>query len=1040
MPMRGVQAVIIRLSLRARGAVVALGLLLIAYGVFALAHSTYDVFPEFAPLQVNIQTEAPGFSPLQVETLVTRPIEAALEGASGQERLQSNSIQGLSIVTVYFDEGTNIYRDRQIVAERLAEVVGGLPQGVAAPVITPLTSSEELVMVIGLTSARQSLMRLRTLARWTLQPAITSVHGVADVEIFGGQERAVQVLVHPDRLVRYGLGLEDVLAAARQAGGIQGAGFIGTANQRIVLSATGGALSAAMLAGVVVKQGAAGPVTLGQVADVVVAPEPAVGAGAVNGVPAVVMNITEQYGANTLNVTRGLDTVLDGLRPVLARQGVVLRTDLFRPARFITTATRNLGTALLIGAGLVVLVLFLFLSDLRSAAICCLAIPLSLLAAVSVLQAQGISLNTMTLGGLAIALGEVVDDAVIAVENITRRLRDNLARPAALRRTPARVVLEATFEVRSAVVYATFAVILVFLPVVTLSGVGGRLFSPLGLTYIMAVIASLIVALTVTPALALMLLARGAREATPPALAFSRRIYAAILRRALPMPWLAIAASVLVTLGGVALLPAFSATFLPDLQEGHFVVHTTAVPGTSLTETERDGARVAADLLRLPFVQTVAQRAGRAALTADTHGVHEAEFEVELKRISTREALSAKRRILAALADFPGLVISANTFLTERIDETLSGYTAPFVVNVFGADLDTIDAVAARVADVVQGVRGASGVEVQSPPGLPQLTVRLRPAALREAGLTPAAVLRTLGAAYQGEVVGQSYDADRVFDVVVRLAPTGAAGPEALRRLVLRAPDGRYVRLGQLADISMGSGLYEIEHSGGRRLQTVTADVTGRALSDFAAAARAAIARRVVLPPGVYLAFAGSAESEAAARRDLLFKTLLSTIGIVLLLAAVTRHWRNLMLVLVNLPFALVGGLIAAWLYGAVLSLGSLVGFVTLFGITLRNSLMMIAHFRHLTEVEGRRWDFACALDGARERLGAVLMTTLVTGLGLLPLVIGLHAPGHEIEGPMALVILGGLVTSMLLNLLLLPTLALHFGRFGAAADDDGLG
>ncbi len=1035
----GLQAAIIRLSLRARGAVVALGLLVIAYGVYALAHSTYDVFPEFAPLQVNIQTEAAGFSPLQVETLVTRPIEAALEGATGQERLTSNSIEGLSIVTLYFDQGTNIYRDRQFVAERLAEVAGELPRGVTAPVITPLTSSEELVMVIGLTSDRQSLMRLRTLARWTLQPAITAVHGVADVEIFGGQTRAIEVRVHPSRLVRYGLGLDDVLAAARQAGGIHGAGFLSTPNQRIVLNVTGDETSAAALAGVVLKTGKYGAVTLGEVADVVAAPEPAVGAGAVDGVPAVVMNITEQYGANTLQVTRGLDAAFAGLRPVLARQGVVLRTDLFRPARFIQAATHNLGVALLIGAGLVVTVLFLFLSDLRSAAICCTAIPLSLLAAVAVLQARGISLNTMTLGGLAIALGEVVDDAVIAVENITRRLRDNLAGPAATRRPVALVVLAATFEVRSAVVYATFAVILVFLPVVTLSGVGGRLFSPLGVTYILAVTASLIVALTVTPALALMLLARGAREATPPALAYSRRAYVALLRRALPAPGLAVTALAAVTLGGAALLPVFSASFLPDLQEGHFVVHTTSVPGTSLRETERVGARVAADLLRLAFVHSVAQRAGRAALTADTHGVHEAEFEVELKKIPTAVALTAKRRILAALADFPGLVISANTFLTERIDETLSGYTAPFVVNVYGADLGTIDVVAAKVADAVQGVKGASGVEVQSPPGLPQLNVRFRGAALLAAGLTPDAVLRTVGAAYQGEVVGQRYEADRVFDIVVRLTPGGATGPEMLRRLLLRTPRGNYVTLGQVADVTMAAGLYEIEHDGGRRIQTVTADVEGRAVSEFAAAATRAIATRVTLPAGVYLQFTGSAAGEAQARRDLLFKTLLATIGILLLLAAVTRHWRNLVLVLVNLPFALVGGLVAAFLYGGVLSLGSLVGFVTLFGITLRNSLMMIAHFRHMTEVEGRDWNFDCALEAARDRLGAVLMTTLVTGLGLLPLVIGLHAPGHEIEGPMALVILGGLVTSMLLNLLLLPTLALHFGRFGAAAAADGL-
>jgi CzcA family heavy metal efflux pump len=1031
----GLQALLIRASLRQPRIVLALALVVILYGAFALTRASYDVFPEFAPLQANIQTEAPGLSPEQVETLVTRPVEAALQGAPGQVRIQSNSIQGLSVVTVFFDQGTDIYRDRQFVAERLSEVAGTLPQGVAPPVMTPLTSSAELVLVIGLTSAHRSLLDLRTVARWTLMPAITAVPGVADVEIFGGQVAATQILVRPSDALRFGLGLNDIVSAAGQAVAIRGAGFLSTPNQRIVVQADQGAVNQDTIAQTVVAWRNGAPVTLGAVANVITAPEQAIGAGAVDGVPGVVMNITEQYGADTLRVTKGLEASLEALRPVLARDAIVLHARLFRPARFITTATGNLARSLAIGAILVVLVLFLFLSDLRSAAICCAAIPLSLLAAVAVLRAQGLSLNTMTLGGAAIALGEVVDDAVIAVENITRRLRQNVDQgnrfPAAL------VVLRATFEVRSAVVYATFAVILVFVPVVTLGGIGGRLFGPLGLTYITAVLASLLVALTVTPALALLLLPRHLRHRTPPVMAWSRRRYHALLRRVAAAPRLAMAAAALVTVAGLAMLPLFSATFLPDLQEGHFVVHATAVPGTSLTESLRMGARVTASLRALPFVRSVAQRAGRAELTADTHGVHESEFEVELTAMTGRDARSARARILHALADFPGLVLSANTFLTERIDETFSGYAAPVVVLVFGNDLDAIDATAQRVAAVLQTVPGAASVQVQSPPGLPQIGISLRPADLARFGFTPAEVLDAIGVAYQGQVVGQTYAGDRVFEVVVKLAPDAGRTPRALAGLLLRARDGRFVPLGRLADIAIGSGRYQIQHQGSRRLQTVTADVSGRPLSAFVGAAQARVAEQVRPPRGVYIQFTGEAEGAAAARRDLAFKTLLSAIGIILLLSVVTRHWRNLVLVLVNLPFALVGGIAAAFLSGGVLTLGSLIGFVTLFGITLRNALMMIAHFRQLTEVDGQTWTMETALRGATDRLGPILMTSLVTGLGLLPLALGMHAPGREIEGPMALVILGGLVTSMILNLLLLPTLALSYGNFAPRPQRD---
>jgi len=1032
----GLQALIIRFALRWRGVVIALGCLLVGYGIYSLGQASYDAFPEFAPPQVDVQTEASGLSAEQVETLVTRPIETAINGAPNLQRVTSTSIQGLSDIKVYFDPSTDLYRDRQFVSERLATVAGQLPSGTQPPTMTPLTSSAATVLVIGLTSTTQSQMHLRTIAKWTIQPVLLSVPGVTGAEIFGGEERSTQILVDSDRLIRFGLSFEDVLAAARRATGVRGAGFVSTPNQRITIETEGQPKGPAQLARTVIARHDGSSVTLGEVADVVEAPLPAVGGAAIMGQPGIVMNIDEQYGANTLEVTARLEAALGDLAPALEREGVTLHPGLFRPANFVTTATDNLRSSLLIGAALIVVVLFLFMFDLRTAAICCTAIPISLLAALVVVQQFGVTLNTMTLGGLAIAVGEVVDDAVIGVENITRRLREN--KRLALPRGAALVVFEATFEVRSAVVYATFAVILVFLPVVTLPGVAGRLFAPLGITYILAVVASLVVALTVTPALSLLFLPQHTREREPPVAAWSRRRYEALLRRVVEAPRLIILGASVLTLCGLALLPFFGANFLPELQEGHFIVHMTAMPGTSIAESLRMGARVTAVLAKLPIVRSVAQRVGRAELAAagDTHGTHQSEFEVDLKPPADEAAATAKAELLRPLENFPGINVSANTFLTERVNETFSGFATPVAVNVYGNDLKLIDETALKIAEVLRSVRGAASVEVEAPPGLPQLTIRLRPADLQRWGLDPLPVLDAIRAAYQGDVVGQTYDGEQVYNVVVKLASHHPGNIAQIGNLPLRAPDGTYVPLSRVADLRATSGLYEIQHQGGRRRQAVTLDVEDRDLESFVRDARREIAATVKLPSGTYLEFSGAAEGQAQAQRELLVKALFAGVGIVLLLSVVTRNWRNLLILMANLPFSLVGGVVAVFLAGGILSLGSLVGFVTLFGITLRNSMMMISHYEHLVAVDGRAWTPQTAVEGAADRLAAVLMTSLVTGLGLLPLAVSMNTAGREIEGPMALVILGGLVTSAALNLLILPPLALRYGRFAPAGNE----
>lgn len=1031
----GVLNAIVHFAIRFRGVVTALATILLVYGVVSLTRAKYDVFPEFAPPQVAVQTEAPGLAPEQVELLVTQPIENAINGTPGLSQLRSSSIQGLSVVTVVFDPKTDIYRDRQLVAERLTEVAGTLPQGVAVPVLTPLTSSTSTMLVAGLTSTTLSLMDLRTAASWTVRPRLLGVPGVANVVVFGGEEREIQIQVHPDRLIRYGLGLEDVLRVAPKATGLQGAGFIETANQRIVLQTSGQALTPDEVAQTVIASPNGVPVRLASVADVVTAPAPRVGASTIMGREGVSLIVQGQYGANTVDVTQGVERALADLRPALARDGIELHPDLFRPANFIATAVGNVRSALIIGGVLVIVVLFLFLFDLRIAAISVTAIPLSLLVAVVVMQHMGLTLNTMTLGGLAIAIGEVVDDAVIDVENIVRRLRENrhLEQP----RPVSRVVLDASIEVRSAVVYATFAVILVFLPVLTLSGVAGRLFSPLGVAYILSVLASLGVALTVTPALSMFLIARREfAEREPPVVRWTKERYVALLRRIEERPApLLIGAGVAAFLA-LVMLPFFGGSFLPELKEGHFIGHMTAVPGTSLEESVRLGNHVTAALRRLPIVRMVEQEAGRAEAIEDVRGPQSSEINIDLVPLSGDAAEEAADSVRRAMATVPGATFSVNTFLTERVEETISGFTADVVVNVFGNDLASIDAAAQQVAGVLGMVPHVASVQLQTPPGNAQLTIQLRPASLVRWGFDPVDVLSAVRTAYQGDVVGQVYEGNRVFDVTVILDAADRRRVASVGQLPLRNAQGTYVRLDQLADIAESAGRYEVQHIGARRVQTITANVAGGNVTSFVAEAERRIAAQVRLPAGVYLEWSGQAEAQAQSRRDLLLDSLVAGVGIVLLLSIVTGNRRNLLLVLVNVPFALVGGVLAVFATGGLLTLGSLVGFVTLFGITLRNSIMMVSHLEHLVAVEGRPWGVETAIQGAADRLAPILMTSLVTALGLLPLAIGMSAPGREIEGPMALVILGGLATSMALNLLVLPTLALRFGEFRPVSEE----
>ncbi len=1033
---------IVRFSIRFYGVIIGLASLMVLYGIYSLTRSNLDVFPEFSPTQIIIQTESPGLSAELVESLVSQPIETSIAGTVGVADMRSQSIPGLSIVTVIFDENTDIYRNRQIIAERLSTLTNQIPKGIT-PNITPLTSSASTVLGFGVTSNKRSLMELRTLVDWTIVPHLLAISGVADVNVFGGEVRQFQVQIDSAKLVRYQLNINDVVAATQKATGVSGAGYIENSNQRIIINSEGQATTAATLAKATLIHKNGQTITLSDIGRVVEGAAPSISAAAINEETGIYLSVQGQLGANTHAVTQAIENALQELKPTLENEQVALHEGLFRPANFIETAIDGVRTDILIGSILVITILFLFLFDARTAFISATAIPLSLLTAIVVLSYFKIGLNIMVLGGLAIALGEVVDDAIIDTENIFRRLKENrlLAKPVPIYQ----IVFNASMEVRSSVVYATVIVALVFMPLLTLSGVAGKLFAPLGFAYIAAIVASLVVALTLTPALCYVLLGNAKLDTEDsPIIRHIKGGYVKFLYVIEKHYKLVISISFLLIALGLGILPLFKSQFIPALHEGHFIMHMTAVPGTSEQESLRLGKQVAKTIRNIKGVKSVTQWVGRAPNAADTFGTHYSEFEIEIGTLSGQE----QNRILADIREelageavdkdgdgvaeigFVGVNFAINTFLTERIEETISGYAASTVINIYGNDLDALDRDAQKIAGLVSSIKGATDVLVQSPPGTPQAMIRLRPDKLSMWGLRPVDVLDTIRAAYESMPIAQVYMGSRVVGLSVVLEAEARDDIGDIGDIPLFNPEGKLLRLKDIAFITQENGRSKILHAGAKRIQTVTANAQGRDVESFNRELKKRIKSEIKLNDGNYLEFTGEAEANAQSREDLIVHSLLAGMAIFLMLYIAFGRLRNLLLTFANLPFALIGGVLAALFTGGWISLGSLVGFVTLFGITLRNSIMMVSHFQHLVDEENCVWNLETCIRGATERLPSILMTALVTALGLLPLAAGSGQPGREIEGPMATIIVGGLVTSTILNLLILPTIMLHYGRF----------
>jgi CzcA family heavy metal efflux pump len=1018
---------LIRWSIRYRGIVALLSIVWLVAGVILAMRAPLDVFPEFVPPQVTIQTEAPGLAPEQVEQIVTRPIESAIIGAPGISAARSESVYGLSVVLITFDEDADTYTIRQGIAERLATLTGKLPVGVATPKLTPLTSSTMDVLKIGLLSDSVDPYTMRDIADWTIKPRLLAVPGIARVTVYGGAIRQIQIQPKLDRLTALGLTTADVITSAREALALRGGGIIETTSQRITIETPPPEPDPQKIAETLLTIQNDRPIKLGEVATVTFAPAVKVGDATIMGRPGVFMTISGQFGANTLDATRATEAALDELTPALKQRGIELYPALHRPATFVVRALGNLRRALMLGSVLILFVLYAFLRSVSAALISFLAIPLSLLAAVVVLAQFGQSLNTMTLGGFALALGVLVDDAIIDIENITRRLRQA---EGVTGTNHLQVVEDASIEIRGSMLYGTLAVIFVFFPILFAGGVQGRFIGPMALTFIIAVLASMLVALTVTPALCALLLTAHGSTKEPKLLGYLKAAQAAVLNLVRRFWRLTVALLAAGAIAAASTVPHLHSELIPQFREGHFVLQTAmAASGTSIEDVVVTGERISAALLKLPFIETVAHQIGRAESGEDTWSPDRTEFHIELKVAHTESEEQAQDIIRETLRDFPEVRSETLTFLGDRISESLSGETAQVVINAVGTDLTAIEKAAGDIQKAIASIPGVTDLRMPKTAMVPTVSVKLDAASLAMYGLTPQDGLDAIQTAFAGTLVGQTYAGARTVDVVVILPPNDRNRLSELNSLMIGNAKTR-VLLKNVASIQISEGRSNIQHEGAQRRVAVTFNgEKEHSLRDIVNEARNRIAK-LTLPDDVYVSFAGQAEAERAGQIRI---AMLTALSVALIVAALTMAFRRrslAALVLINVPFCLIGSIVAIILCGTGLTLGSIVGLVTVFGIGARNSVMMLAHVEHLVDEEGKPWTPATIREAAAERLVPVFLTALMAALGLVPLALGLGRPGHEIEAPMAIAVLGGLITATLLNLGILPETLIRLGRF----------
>ncbi|MDE0074382.1 MAG: efflux RND transporter permease subunit [Gammaproteobacteria bacterium] len=1029
----GLLDAVVGASLRHRLLTVGAAAIALAGGGWVAATLPVDVFPDLTAPTVTVLTDAHGLAPEEVESLVTFPLETAVNGAPGVRRVRSSSAQGISIVWVDFDWGTDLFRARQIVNERLQLAVAQLPDDVTAPVLAPVSSIMGEILLVGMTAPEGQLMEARTAADWTVRRRLLAVPGVSQVVPIGGEVRQYQILVDPGRMRAYGIALDEILAAAEASNRNVSGGVYRSGGREVLIRGLGRArgLEEIGLTVVAVRDGV--PVLIEDVADVRIGPKIRFGTAAVNAEPAVILSIQKQPGANTLELTERVDAELDAIEAELPA-GVSFARAIFRQADFISLAVENVVEALRDGAVLVVVILFLFLWNLRTTVISVLAIPLSLALAVIALLLLGGTINTMTLGGMAIAIGALVDDAIIFVENAYRRLRGNRQQPEDRRQPTLPLIRYAAREMRDPIVNATIIITVVFVPLFFLSGVEGRMLRPLGQAYIVAILASLLVAVTVTPVLCSLLLSGDrslARKQEPWLLRGVQRVYGNLLEWTLRRSGVVVAGAGVLLLGTLAVIPSLGGEFLPPFREGSLTISVVSLPGTALAESDAIGARVERRLLAHQAVVSTSRRTGRADLDEHAQGPNASEIDARLD-LDDYDLDDVLAELRADLTGFPGTSITVGQPIGHRIDHMLSGTRAAIAVNLFGPELQPLRDIAGEIEAVAGQVPGLVDIAVERQADVPQLQVRADRRAMARYGVTPGSLTAAVDVAFQGEEVSLIREGQRAFDLVVRYAEEHRADADAIGSTLVSTPAGATVPLSQLASVVPARGPNTISRENVQRKIAISANVADRDVVSAVTELQEKVAAEVALPQGYSLQYGGQFESGQAATRSITILSFFSIAAIFLVLLRAFGNIRTAVLLMANLPLALAGGVAAVMLIGGAINVATLVGFITLFGIAVRNGILLVSRYQHLC---GHGLPLPNAIRrGSAERLSPIVMTALTTGLALIPLALGIGEPGKEIQAPLAVVVLGGLTTSTFLNMFVIPALFLRYGRFGKEA------
>lgn len=1020
---------IISFSLHNRPVILFFSVLLIIVGMWTASKMEVDVFPDLNAPTVVVMTEAQGMASEEVERLVTFPIETAVNGATDVRRVRSSSTTGFSVVWVEFEWGTDIYRDRQIVSEKLATIGDALPSGVGQPTLGPQSSILGEVMFIGLTADSTSLGDLRTLADWTVRPQLLSTGGVAQVTVMGGDLMEYQIRLHPERMRHYGVTLTQVMDATRNMNRNASGGVLyERGNEYIVRGMLSTSSTQQMGQAVVGTTPKGQPIVLSDIADVQMGPKsPKMGLASVSGKPAVLLTVTKQPSTSTLELTKKLDAVVAQMQASLPKD-IKVNTQLYRQQNFIDSSISNIKKSLIEGGIFVVLVLFIFLMNARTTIISLVTIPLSLLITMLVLHAMGLTINTMSIGGMAIAIGSLVDDAIVDVENVFKRLRKNALLPKEQRRSKIDVIFHASHEVRMPILNSTLIIVVSFVPLFFLSGLEGRMLAPLGISFIVSLFASTLVALTLTPVLCAYLLTdpqqdgQHARTEEPRWVRAMKMRYEQLLIKVLDGPKRAI----LIGTGAVVALTlvlffSLGRSFLPPFNEGSFTINVSTLPGVSFEESDRIGEQAEKLLLQVPEVKDVARKTGRAELDEHALGVNTSEMEVPfaLKDRSKDEVMADIR---AKLRTLPGVNVEIGQPISHRIDAMLSGTKAGIAIKIFGPDLTTLHSLGMQIQQATHNIEGVTDLNVEQQIERPQLIIRPRRTLLASYGITLPQFAECVNVALGGEVVSQVQDGGKTFDLTVRMADEDINSIDHIRDMLIDTGDGRQVAFSDMADIESSAGPNTISRENAQRKLVVSANAQGRDMRSVVNDMRQAIETKVKMPDGYRVEYGGQFESEAAASRLLLGLSVVSIIVILLLLYLQFRSWKQSVVVLLNLPLALIGGVMALVVTGGVISIPAIIGFISLFGMATRGGMLLVDRYNELSSHGLSHREVV--VRGSLDRLLPILMTALSSGLALIPLALGSHLPGNEIQSPMAQVMLGGLLTSTLLNLVIVPLMA----------------